>query len=391
MMPGDGQPMLQGVKVVDLTSIVFGPYCTQILADLGAEVVKVEAPPLGDGFRYAGKAAATRGMGPGFLAINRGKESVLLDLKTPEDQAVMRALLAEADIFVLNVRGKAAARLGLDYDSVRAIKPDIIYLHCVGFGQDGPYADLPAYDDVIQAASGATSLASRVDGDPRPRYIPSLIADKVSGLHAAYAVMAALVHRLRTGEGQLVEVPMFEAFTSFMLVEHLGGLTFDPPNAPPCYARQIDPDRQPFATRDGFVSIAAYTDRDWPVLFDLLGDASVLDDPQLATPADRFRNIAMLYAAVARLAAGFTTEELLARCAAANLPAQPARDIGTIMDDAHLRATGFFHHRTHPSEGGYVEMRQPVKFGAAPVADATPPPRLDEQGAAVRGRVNPRR
>ncbi|MBX9796534.1 MAG: CoA transferase [Sphingomonas sp.] len=383
--------MLRGVKVVDLTSIVFGPYCTQILADLGAEVVKVEAPPAGDGFRYAGKSAATRGMGPGFFAINRGKQSVVLDLKTEDDQAVMRALLAEADIFVLNVRGKAAARLGLDYDSVRAIRPDIIYLHCVGFGQDGPYADLPAYDDVIQAASGATSLLPRVDGDPRPRYIPSLIADKVSGLHAAYAAMAALVHRLRTGEGQRVEVPMLEAFTSFMLVEHLGGLTFDPPNGPACYARQIDPNRQPVATTDGYVSIAAYTDRDWPALFQALGDASVLDDPRLATPADRFRNLALLYAAAARLAAGLTTADLLARCAAAGIPAQEARDIATIMDDAHLAATGFFQRRTHPSEGDYVEMRQPVRFAAVPPAAPGPPPVLDEQGDAIRARLRPRR
>lgn len=386
MMPGDGQPMLSGIKVIDLTSVVFGPYCTQTLADLGAEVIKVEAPPAGDLFRYAGKPAVTRGMGPGFLAINRGKQSVMLDLKQPEDAALMRGLLAEADVFVLNVRGKAAERLGLDYDSVRALRPDIIYLHCVGFGQDGPYADLPAYDDVIQAASGATSLARRVDGNPAARYIPSLIADKVSGLHGAYAVMAALIHRMRTGQGQRVEVPMFEAFTNFMLIEHLGGLTFDPPNGPTCYARQVDPHRQPFQTSDGYISIAAYTDRDWLPLFTLLGNPGFLDAPDFATPADRFRNLALLYAEVARLALGFTTADLAAKCAAANLPAQPARDIDDIMSDPHLQATGFFRRREHPSEGGYYEMRPPVKFSAMPDRNSSAPPRLDEDGDALRGK-----
>ncbi|MEY4952403.1 MAG: hypothetical protein RL299_827, partial [Pseudomonadota bacterium] len=219
------QRMLEGIKVIDLTSVVFGPYCTQILADLGAEVIKVESPGVGDPFRWSAAAPVTPGMAPGFIALNRGKRSVALDLKAEADRAVMRRLLAEADLFVVNVRGKALERLGLDYEAVKAIRPDIIYVHCVGFGQDGPYADLQAYDDVIQAASGTATLLPRADGDPRPRYLPSLIADKVAGLHGAQGALAALFHRERTGEGQLVEVPMFEAFTSFMLLEHLGGQT----------------------------------------------------------------------------------------------------------------------------------------------------------------------
>ncbi|PZP19656.1 MAG: carnitine dehydratase, partial [Sphingomonas hengshuiensis] len=381
MTPGDGKPMLSGVKVVDLTSVVFGPYATQTLADLGAEVIKVESPPAGDVFRWAGKPAATPGMGPGFMAINRGKQSVVLDLKNPDDLAVMMALLADADVFVSNVRGQGMERLGLDYDSVRRVRSDIIYVHCVGFGQDGPYADLPAYDDVIQAASGATSLSKRVDGGTAPRFIPSLIADKVSGLHGVYAVLAALIHRMRTGEGQLVEVPMLEAFTHFILLEHLGGMTFDPPNAPSCYARQVDPNRQPFPTSDGYVAIAAYGDRHWLALFELLGASAFLQQPALATTPDRFRNMALMYREVARLTPGLTTAELLVRCEAANLPARAARDVDDIMDDPHLHATGFFQRRAHPSEGDYFEMRPPVKFGAAPVREASLPPQLDEQGA----------
>ena len=384
MTPGDGKPMLSGVKVVDLTSVVFGPYATQTLADLGADVIKVESPPAGDVFRWAGKPGATPGMGPGFMALNRGKQSVVLDLKNPDDLAVMMALLADADVFVSNVRGQGMERLGLDYDSVRRVRSDIIYVHCVGFGQDGPYADLPAYDDVIQAASGATSLSKRVDGGAAPRFIPSLIADKVSGLHGVYAVLAALIHRMRTGEGQLVEVPMLEAFTHFILLEHLGGMTFDPPNAPSCYARQVDPNRQPFPTSDGYVAIAAYGDRHWLALFELLGASAFLEQPALATTPDRFRNMALMYREVARLTPGLTTAELLVRCEAANLPARAARDVDDIMDDPHLHATGFFQRRTHPSEGDYFEMRPPVKFGAAPVREASLPPQLDEQGARIR-------
>jgi crotonobetainyl-CoA:carnitine CoA-transferase CaiB-like acyl-CoA transferase len=378
---GDGKPMLDGITVIDLTSVVFGPYCTQMLADLGAEVIKVENPPIGDGFRYASTPAANVGMGPGFIAINRGKKSVALDLKAEADKAVMLDLLRDADVFVCNVRGKAMERLGLDYESLRAINTELIYVHCVGFGQDGPYADLQAYDDVIQAASGTATLLSRVDGNPRARYLPSLIADKVAGLHAAHATLAAIIHKLRTGRGQHVEVPMFETFTGFMLLEHLGGLTFDPPNGPVCYKRQIEPDRQPFPTKDGYISIVPYVDGSWDKLFTLLGDASILQQPEFADPAQRFRHVDGLYRETARLTQGFTTEELLALLQQADIPAQPVRDIGDILDDPHLAATRFFQRRDHPSEGTVVEMRPPFAFSDYTYPDHAPTPRMGEHTA----------
>lgn len=383
----DGKPLLDGIRVVDLTSVVFGPYCTHILAELGAEVIKVEAPGVGDAFRWSGKAAATPGMSPGFMAINRGKQSVVLDLKNPDDLACMKALLADADVFVLNVRGKAVERLGLGYAAVQAINPDIIYAHCVGFGQDGPYADLQAYDDVIQAATGAATLLPRVDGNPRARYLPSLIADKVAGLHAAYAVLAAVIHKLRTGEGQKVEIAMFEAFSHFMLLEHLAGQTFDPPNAPVGYFRQIDPDRQPFPTLDGFVSIVPYTDEAWPKLFEQLGSPEFLKDERFATRKARTVNLALLYREMARLTAAFTTAELVAKCHAAQIPAQPVRDIAEIMDDPHLAATGFFSRQVHPSEGAYFAMEHPVRF-AKPLESAKRlAPLLGEQSEQIRARL----
>ncbi len=380
----DGKPMLGGVKVVDLTSVVFGPYCTHILAELGAEVIKVETPGAGDSFRWSGKAVATPGMSPGFMAINRGKQSIALDLKADADLATMKALLADADVFVVNVRGKAVERLGLDYEAVKAINPNIIYAHCVGFGQDGPYADLQAYDDVIQAATGAATLLPRVDGNPRARYLPSLIADKVAGLHAAYAVLAAIIHKLRTGEGQKVEVPMFEAFTHFMYLEHLAGLTFDPPNAPVGYFRQLDPDRQPFPTSDGYISIVAYSDDAWPRVFALLGKPEFLDDERFATRKLRTVNLALLYQEMARLTPGFTTAELLARCHAAQIPAQPVRDLADIMTDPHLAATGFFRRQEHPSEGAYFAMDHPVRFSPALDSASRLAPLLGEQSDRIR-------
>ncbi|PKB14798.1 crotonobetainyl-CoA:carnitine CoA-transferase CaiB-like acyl-CoA transferase [Novosphingobium kunmingense] len=380
---GDGAPaMLEGIRVLDLTTVVFGPYCTQTLADLGADVIKVESPGSGDAFRWSARAAATPGMSPGFMAFNRGKRSLALDLKQEDDLARMKDLLVKADVFVVNVRGKALERLGLDYEAVRAINPDIVYVHCVGFGQDGPYADLQAYDDVIQAATGTATLLPRVDGDARPRYLPSLIADKVAGLHAAYASLAALLHRQRTGEGQRVEVPMFEAFSHFMLSEHLGGRSFTPALGPAGYARQLDPDRQPFPTSDGHISIVAYTDDAWSRIFALLDEPDFLAEPRFATARDRVRNQAALYQGMAALTPRFTTEDLLGRCAAAQIPAQAVRDLDAMLDDPHLNGVDFFRRRQHPSEGGYVEMRAPVAFSARPGIDPLPPPRLGEHADA---------
>jgi crotonobetainyl-CoA:carnitine CoA-transferase CaiB-like acyl-CoA transferase len=376
--------MLEGIKVVDLTSVVFGPYCTQILADLGAEVIKVESLGIGDPFRWSAPAPVTPSMAPGFIALNRGKRSVALDLKSAADRAVMQELLAEADVFVVNVRGKALERLGLDYEAVRAIRPDIVYVHCVGFGQNGPYADLQAYDDVIQAASGTATLLPRVDGDPRPRYLPSLIADKVAGLHGAQGALAALFHRQRTGEGQLVEVPMFEAFASFMLLEHLGGQTFDPPVGPVGYARQIDPLRQPFPTSDGHISIVIYNHEAWDRVFALLGDPAFIAEPRFNEPGGRGRHQGELYARLAELTPGFSTAELLEQCHAVQLPAQAVRDLSEVIDDPHLNAVGFFRRREHPSEGCYVEQSPPVRYGAWPIADLSPPPGLDAEGAEIR-------
>ncbi|MEO0691019.1 MAG: CoA transferase [Pseudomonadota bacterium] len=362
MRAGDGQPMLEGVRVIDMTSVVFGPYATQILADFGAEVIKIEAPG-GDVYRYSAPPAKTKGMAPGFHALNRGKKSLGLNLKDPDDAQALRDLLCDADVFIHNVREAAIEKLGFGYDAVKGLAPEIVYVHCVGFGSDGPYAGLQAYDDVIQAASGATTLLPRVDGDERPRYLPSLIADKVAGLHAAYATLAAIIHRLRTGRGQFVEVPMFESFTSFLMKEHLDAKTFDPPNGEAGYGRQVDPDRQPFQTSDGWISIVPYVPEHFPLVVGLLGDPDFAAQERWQDIRAILTSNAELYAKTAELAKTKSTKECLAILRGANIPAMPVTDLNDVIDDPHLRKTGFFERSNHASEGPLSQMREPSRFG----------------------------
>lgn len=376
-----GRSMLDGYRIVDMSGVVFGPYATLLLSELGAEVIKVEGPG-GDQMRHMGKPARSKGMSPTFMTVNQGKKAVMLDLKLPSDRAIMSDLLSTADVFIHNVRQEGIRRLGFDYASVRRLKSDIIYVHCVGFGSDGPYAGLQAYDDVIQAASGATSLAPRVDGG-NPRYIPSLIGDKVSGLYAANATLAAVIHHLRSGEGQYVEVPMFEAFTQFMLLEHLGGKLFDPPNAPVCYPRQIDPARQPFPTRDGFISIVPYVDPAWPKLFAILGDTHILEAAPFTTTLGRWQNIDALYREVARLTPARTTADWLALFRDADIPAMRATDMDDILDDPHLISTGYFRTVAHPSEGNYVSTGRAVRYSAWPDCGRSPAPSLGEHSEEI--------
>ncbi|CAB3773330.1 carnitine dehydratase [Burkholderia sp. MSh2] len=355
------QPPLAGIRIADMSTVVFGPYCTQILADLGADVIKVE-PPGGDTVRRIGTPPVTVGMGPVHMRLNRGKRSVDWDQKTEAGRAAMRRLLETADVFVHNIRPEAIERAGLGYDEVRKLRPDIIYVHCTGFGLDGPYAGLQAYDDIIQAASGAATLLPRVDGDPKPRYLPTLFADKVSGLHAAYATLAAVVQRLRTGEGQYIEVPMFESIASFNLLEHLCNETYVPPTGRWGYSRQLDPTRQPMRTRDGYISVAPYIDDRWVRFFEAAGHGEVLDEPRFADEMSRRNSVQQMYEVMAIILPERTTAEWLSILKAANVPAIQVNEISSVLTDPHLNATGLFRQRVHPTEGGYIEVRPPVRF-----------------------------
>jgi crotonobetainyl-CoA:carnitine CoA-transferase CaiB-like acyl-CoA transferase len=368
--------MLEGIRVADMTSVIYGPYCTQNLADMGADVVKIE-PPNGDIGRRLGRPAKTPGMGALHMTINRGKRSVNWDLKTEDGRARLRSLIGTSDVFIHNVRSNAIARLGFDYESVRAFAPDIIYVHCGGFDSKGPDAGLPAYDDVIQGASGIASLLSRLDGQPEPRYMPMAVADKVAGLYALQATLAAIIHKLRFGQGQHVEVPMFEAVTAFTLLEHLGGGTF-PKQGKMGFSRQVAGARQPCPTADGYICLAPGTDDRWIRLFEVVGRPEALADDRLNTAALRARNRDLLYRIVAEITPEKTTKEWLAIMTGADIPAKQVNTLEDLLDDPQLKAVNFFQERTHPTEGPYLEVRPPIKFAARPDPVIGLPPHLGE-------------
>lgn len=376
------QAPLAGIRVVDMSTVVFGPYCTQILADLGADVIKVE-PEEGDTARNIGAPPHTAQMGPVHLRLNRGKRSVSWDLRSAHGRNAMRRLLETADVFIHNVRPEAIARIGLDHASVRALRPDIVYVHCTGFGLSGPYAGLQAYDDIIQAASGATSLLPRVDGNPKPRYLPMLFADKVSGLHAVYATLAAVLARQRDGQGQHVEVPMFEVVSSFNLLEHLCDQSFDPPTGTWGYQRQLDPVRQPMRTQDGHIAIAPYLDDRWQRFFEAAGHPEVLLEPRFADKDLRRANMSQMYEVAAQLLPEKTTAEWLRLLKDAQVPAMHVNAIGDVLADPHLAAVGLFERREHPTEGAYHEVRPPVRFSGFDHAPARHAPTLGQHTAEI--------
>lgn len=375
---------LKGIKVVDMATVVLGPFATLQLADLGAEVIKVEnseGNTPGDMMRYAGQSP-TDDLGPIFAALNRNKKAININAKREEDKAVLTALLEGADVFIHNVRMAGMARLGLDYESVRKINPDIIYVHCAGFGADGPYGELQAYDDLIQAASGFASLGEMRDGG-RPSYSPSLIADKVSGLFAAQATMAAIIARQNGQGGQFVQVPMFEAFTWFNMVENLWGETYIPATGRLGYTRSVNPRRRPYPTADGYIAVVPYNDRQWAKFFELGGRPGVFEDPRFSTYQERTKNVGDLYAIIEDVASQKTTAEWVTLLAQNNIPAMQYSRMEDVLHDPHLEKVGFFEERENCGST-YRAMRHPIRYGGTPVGIHAEPPRIDADGDEIR-------
>jgi len=374
---------LAGVRVLDLTSVLFGPYACQWLGDFGADVIKVEGPG-GDNARHF-EPMRSPGMGTTFLGANRNKRSIGLDLKTPAGLATLMRLTATADVLVHNIRPDAAARLGIDYAHMRAAKSDLIYASANGFGRSGPYAGRPAYDDIIQSASGLADLASQIPpaagqtGRP-PIYTPASIADKISGLTLLAAVLAALYHRARTGEGQELEVPMFETMVAFNLVEHFTGGMLDPVNGKIGYPRLLSPDRRPYRTKDGWITVLPYSDKHWRAFFTAAGRPDLLDDPRVNDTRMRSREVGTLYAILTDVMPTRTTAEWLRLMAEADVPATRVNSLEELMVDPHLSSVGFFKDVEHPSEGRIRQPDVPVRFSAStPDALRLPAPRLGEQ------------
>ena len=378
-MSGRLQGPLAGVKVIDLTSVLMGPYATQILADLGADVIKVEGPD-GDTTRYLppGPDPARGGM---FLNVNRGKRSLALDLKQPAARDALLKLIEGADVFVHSMRPGAIKRLGLDYPALHAVNPRLVYANLYGFGRDGPYRDYPAYDDIVQAASGLVDLQARLS-EGRPTYLGTVVADKVAGLTGTYAILAALFARTSTGEGQEVEVPMFETLVSFTMIEHLCGSLFDPPQGPPEYPRVTAAARRPYATKDGFIGVMIYNDKHWRSFFHALGDPQWTRDPMFASMRSRTENIGTVLAKLAEVMLERTTDEWLALLRAAEVPAMAIATPADLLHDPHLEAAGFWNERD--SEFGRLRFPGiPTRFSATPGAIGDPGPVLGADSRSI--------
>ncbi|MGH8737607.1 MAG: CaiB/BaiF CoA transferase family protein [Burkholderiales bacterium] len=354
-MPGP----LHGVKILDLTTVVMGPYATQILADLGADVVKVE-PPEGDVMRFAWPMRHA-GMGHIFLHANRNKRAIALDLKQAAAREALLALAKDADVLVYNIRPQAMARLRLAYDDLRAINPRIIYVGGFGYSQRGPYAAKAAYDDLIQGAAGIPWLLKRQGADV-PRYAPVIIADRTVGLHIANAVCAALYAREKTGKGQRVDVPMFESLLQTVLGEHLGGHSFEPPAGEPGYARMLARDRRPFQTADGYVCALIYNDKQWRAFFALIGKPELMQSDKFRDQEARSRNYDDAYALVDAEMRKRGTEEWIEALETADIPVQRMNSLTDIIDDPHLAAIGYLREIEHPSEGRIRSMAVPSEW-----------------------------
>ena len=370
---------LAGMRVVDLTTILLGPVASQMLGDLGADVIKVESPG-GDAVRGVGPPPVEDGMGALFLTNNRNKRGIVLDLKDPRGLEAMMRLLEGADAFVHNMRAQAIDRLGLDYVAVSARSPSIVYCGAWGFRRSGPYGHKPAYDDMMQAVSGLAALQA-VDGEPR--YVKSVVADKVTGLHVVVAVLAALVHRARSGEGQCIEVPMFETLVAFNMLEHLYGKTYEPPRGPMGYPRALSPDRRPYRTRDGWVGALPYTDAQWAALFDIAKRPDLAEDPRFANLPSRLAHIDEVYAMLGELLAERTTAEWLEAFDGANIPSMPVNPPDQLVDDPHLSATGFWQTLEHAELGTLRFPGIPAQFSKTPGAIRRAPPALGEHSAEI--------
>jgi len=372
---------LAGIRVVDLTSVVFGPYATQIMADMGAEVFKVE-PPAGDNTRWITQGPAP-GMGGIYVNVNRGKRGLMLDLRQEADKETLRKLIATAAVFIHSMRASAIAKLGFDYEAVRAIRPDIVYTNCYGYSRRGPDGNKPAYDDTIQAECGIPYVQGLMNGEPG--YVATILADKVAGLHALYATMMALFHRERTGgrgkgEGQEVEVTMFEAMSAFMLVEHANGAMFSPPTTPAHYHRAVEPNRRPYRTKDGYVAALVYNDKHWDAFMAAIQPAWASDE--FSTLEKRAKQIGRVYGLLGETFLTRTTDDWMETLEALHIPCARLQSTGELFDNPHLNAIGFFED-VETVQGPVRFPGVPTWFSATPGHVRGPAPTLGEDNAAV--------
>jgi crotonobetainyl-CoA:carnitine CoA-transferase CaiB-like acyl-CoA transferase len=370
---------LAGVKILELTSVVLGPWACQILADMGAEVIKVEAPR-GDSNRALG-ASRSPGMAALYLTCNRNKRSLVLDLKQAPAREALLKLAETADVVIHNNRPQVMTRLALEYSDFKAVNPKIIYCGTYGYGKGGPYGEKGALDDSIQAVSGVAMLSEMVLGEPR--YLPTVIADKTTAMAAVYAVTAALYHRERTGVGQELEVPMYEQMVYFNMAEHLWGMTFEPPMGTPGYKRLMSHHRKPYKTKDGYIAILPYLDSHWQKFCQLSGREDLLEDPRFRTLSDRVKNIDDTYDETGKTMATRTTAEWLEIFGDTSVPTIVVNTLEGLKEDPHLKAVDFWQEVEHPTEGKIRMTRFPVTFSETPAENREHAPRLGEHSVDI--------
>ena len=372
---------LEGIRVVDMTSVVVGPLCTQMLADYGADVIKIEAPPGGDIARSLAGRAVTPLMSGKFIHLNRNKRSLALDLKRPGGLDALKRLLEVSDVLVWNIRPPAMARLGLSYDAVKAVNPKIIYIGMFGFGQDGRYKNKPAYDSIIQGAGGVAALNHMANGEPR--YLPIVMADRTVGLIATQMILLALFHRSRSGEGASLEIPMFENMAKFVLEEHMYLQTFDPPLGPVADPRLMDPNAKPLKTKDSWICISANTNAQAFAIFAAIGRPELKDDPRFNSVAARFKNVREYFAIRAEGLQHKTTAEWVEILDRLDVPAMPYHTLDSLMVDPHLADAGFFQTFQHPTEGKIRNMRLPNKTSFSARREFMGAPKLGQHSVDV--------
>jgi crotonobetainyl-CoA:carnitine CoA-transferase CaiB-like acyl-CoA transferase len=381
--PKDAKPQsagpLAGIRVLDMTAVVLGPLATQTLGDYGAEVIKVESPA-GDLMR-SGSIARNAGMTSVFLGLNRNKRSLCVDLRRPEGAAALRRIVPSCDALVHNMRVEAIERLGFGYEAVAALRPNIVYCAATGFDQDGPDAGKPAFDDIIQAASGLVAITGL--GKDEPDFIPTLVADKTTGLALVNAVLAALLHRERTGQGQYVEVPMLETMAAFVLAEHMGGLGFEPQPGPAGYLRILAGGRKPSPTRDGYVAILPYTAERWTAFLEAVGRPDLAALPMFTDREQRYARSKEVYALLGTITATRTTAEWMALCHELDIPATPVYGLEDLPNHPQLKSVGLFQSAEHPSEGAVRYVRPATKFAASPASVRRLAPRLGQHSAEI--------
>jgi len=370
----------EGVRVVDLTSVVVGPLCTQILADHGADVIKVESKA-GDLVRVMNGKSVTHGMGAKFLHLNRNKRSIVLDLKHPAGQDALKNLITRADVMLWNNRPQSMARMKLSYDDVRAVNPKIIYCGMFGFGQDGRYRDKPAYDTIIQGSAGMAALHHRAMGEPR--FVPMVVADKVTGLIAVQMIAMALYRRTQTGEGCSIEIPMFENMAKFVLEEHMYLKTFVPPLGETGDPRLIDPLGKPVATKDGWICISANTNQQVFAFFDAIGRPELKTDPRFCSVPARFAHVKDYFQIRDEALKARTTTEWLELLDRADVPAMPYHTLDSLLEDPHLQDIGFFELKDHPTEGKTRNMRLPNKWSSGVRREWSPAPKLGQHSVEI--------